>query len=612
MNGTIFINDKTWNINSVDVKFRQQLIDVEYKQIYSEIKPNAWLPISHDIKVETKLLGFRVHFQYLASLSKISLKTDSIVDQKIQKSLGQSKYQINNIKEELIAKKDGKELSKTESKINSIIKKEQLNKKETLQLVRLIKRQETEETNKSDNALEVTNNHVTEYDDSAYTTKDSIWNKIRQIPLSLEEVEIYASRDSLNLIISGDTIINKERRLIANIFVFNGFINTGNKSEKLQLPGLFRQLRINFNTVDGIIIDKTLFNYRKQYNKGKYFSVEPRIEFLFARKGTNKEIEFKSIYNAKKRAGLKANFGKVSEDYNHEKAISPSSNTISSLFMERNFSKIYQREFFKLEHSYDVKNGLVFTSSLNYENRIPRNNNSSFKLFNRKGISYTSNTPTNENITQDPILISNHQALVFNTSLSYTPHYFFKIKDEQKEMLYSNYPTFRLSYSQGLQGVFYTDSKFHLFEFSIEQSKPVRLIDQIGYMAGFGHFLGKAPNYFADYVGFSTNPNLFIQENSKNRFRLLDYYSFSSKTYYLEGHFTIEDNVLLLKRLPFLNKSNLTEMLNFNYLYTEQEKHFYEFGYGLKNILFLFDFEAYISFIDNKHDKSGFRLGIKF
>jgi hypothetical protein len=89
MKGIIYINNNTWNINSVDVKFRQQLIDVHYKQIYSEIKPNSWLPVNHDIKVETKLMGFKVHFQYVASLSKINLRTDSLVDFKIQKALGQ-------------------------------------------------------------------------------------------------------------------------------------------------------------------------------------------------------------------------------------------------------------------------------------------------------------------------------------------------------------------------------------------------------------------------------------------------------------------------------------------------------------------------------------------
>lgn len=612
MKGMIYLNDETWNINSVDVKFKQQLVNIHYKQIYSEIEPNAWLPINHDIKVETNLLGFKVHFQYMASLSDISLTTDSVIDLKIQQALKQNKADIAKIKEELIQAKANRKLSKTEEKINELIEKENLNKKETLKLVRLIKKQENAEQYKNDDDFEISKNHQTEYDDSAFVTKDSIWNLIRQIPLSTEESEIYVSRDSLNLIIDGDTIINKERRLIANLFVFNGFVKTPNKNERLQIPGLFRQLRLNFNTVDGITIDKTLFNYRRNYKGGRYYSIEPRIEFLLARKGTNKELSFTSLYNTKSRAGFNIDFGKVSEDFNREHAIEPIINTVSSLLFEENYKKIFQKEYLKIEHHFDIKNGLALSSSLELENRTQKQNNSSFKILNRKSKSYTSNIPNHSDIVLAPIQVANHQATSIAASLSYTPKYFYRIKDGRKEMLYSNYPTYSLNYEQGIKDIFGGDSEFYLLEFSIHQAREYKLLDQVSYYAGIGKFIGTKPNYFADYKAFTTTPFFISGQKQAYSFRLLDYYQFNARDYYLEGHFSVEDNALLLKRLPLFSETNLTEELHFNYLYTEQELHFYEFGYSLNRILLLLNLEVFVSFVDHKHDATGFRMSLKF
>ncbi len=84
MRGHIYINDLSWNINSVDVRFKQQLVDIEYKQLYSEIYKNAWMPISHEIKVKAALMGFKGHFKYIASISNIKIKTDPLVDKKIK------------------------------------------------------------------------------------------------------------------------------------------------------------------------------------------------------------------------------------------------------------------------------------------------------------------------------------------------------------------------------------------------------------------------------------------------------------------------------------------------------------------------------------------------
>ncbi|MCB0802475.1 MAG: carboxypeptidase-like regulatory domain-containing protein [Flavobacteriales bacterium] len=614
MKGIIYINDKTWNLNSIDVSFKQQLIDVSYKQIYSEIKPNAWMPINHDIRVETKLLGFKVHFQYLASLSNIVLKTDSVIDEKIRTSLKQKKADIEAIVEESYHYKEGEKASKTEQKIGELIHKEEINKREALKLVRLIKKQEQEEKAKSEQKeeFEVVRNHKIEYDDSAFVTKDSIWNKIRKIPLSKEESNIYVSRDSLNLIINGDTIINKERRFIGNLFLFNGYVKTKNKNSLLKLPGLFRQLRLNFNTVDGIVIDKTMFNYQYYFDKGKYIQFEPRIEFLLARPGLNKELIFNSIYHGKKRAGFILDIGKVSEDFNHKQAIPPLINTVSSLLFKENYSKIYQKEFLHLAHQVDLKNGLQLVAGFTYENRTQKQNNSSLSLLGPRKKSYTNNSPEHIDNYLYTKNLASHQAFKLQAELNFTPKQRYRMIRGVKTVLDSENPTFSLKYNQGIAGIYGSESKYELLEFTVQQARKVNLIDKISYSASLGKFLNHRASYFADYKSFNTTPFYIAGKNDTYSFRLLDYYAFNSNDYFLEGHFSVEDNALLLKRLPLLNQTALTEELHFNYLYTEQERHFYEFGYSINKILLFMNIETFVSFIDNKHNSTGFRLSLKF
>lgn len=612
MSGIIYINDKSWSLNKVDVNFRQQMVDLEYKQIYSEIKPNVWMPVNHEIRVETKLAGFKVHFQYLASLSNIEVKTDSLIEGKIRASLGQSQVNLSEAADDPRYKSPERDSSKTEKKISKLIQKEQLNKKETLQLVRLIKKQEQAEKNKSgEEALEITGSRKVEYADSAFASNDSLWDKIRTIPLSAEESSIYVSRDSLNLIIDGDTIINKERRLIANIFMFNGYLKLKDKSLRVRFPGLFRQLRIQYNTVDGLVIDKTLFSLTKTFKNGHEFYISPRIEFLTARPGMNKEFNSYYRYNGEKRARINLSAGKVSEDFNGSSALKPTINSISSLFREENFSKIYQKEYFKLSHQVDLINGLVWDVGFQYEERTQKQNNSNFTFFDSKKRSYSENFPNHRETRLMPGLISSHEAFTLESSLAYTHKHYFRMRGKKKEMLYSNYPTFRLKYRQGIPDVFGGQTQFQQLELSIEQTKSVKLIDAVSYYAGVGKFIQDKALPFADFQSFRTKPFLLSGASTFKSYRLLDYYAFNSNDFYFQGHFSIADNALLLKRTPILSNTNLEEEIHVNYLLTEQKRQFYEFGYSLNRILLFINAEAFVSFIDQKYEAFGLRLSLE-
>lgn len=608
MSGMIYINDRTWSLNSVDVRFKQQAIDIHYKQTYNQIEPNVWLPINHDIRVKTKLIGFEVDFQYLASLSNVEIKTDEVLDLKIKDALGKDEYLTKEVNQTVKDSIQQIALSKTEEKISSLITKESLTKKETFQLMRLIKKQEREESEKAPAEIDYDYNVI--YDDSAFAQSTN-WDSLRTIPLSLEESNIYVSRDSVNLIIDGDTIITDERRFIANLFVYNGLIKMPKKNQQLRVPGLFRRLSLQFNTVDGLAINKTLFNYKHLYSQGKYIEFEPSIGIITARKGMNKLLKFKSIYNYKKRSGFNMQVGKVTADFNGDNAILPTTNTIASLLFEENYAKLYQKEFINIEYQSDISDGWQWLSAVEYSHRTPQDNNSDFKIFNYKSKRYSENL-IDHPVIPNPRNILTNNSFTFSSELTYTPNQRYYFRKHEKYFVKSNKPTYGIEYEQSFKDVLGGENQFIRTALSVKQSRAIGLINEVSYQIAAGAFLQKGELPFYDFQSFATTPFFISRGDKKYTYRLLPYTSFNSNDYYLSGHLSVVDNVLLLKRLPFLNQTNLTEAFHFNYLLTEQDIHYTEVGYGLNRIFWLIDVELFSSFLNAEYEDFGFRMSIKF
>lgn len=605
--GEIYIVDGLWSIHSVDVKFKQNLATVSYKQFYSEIKKNTWFPINHEINVEAKLMGFEGNYKYLASISNITTTNDSVVDAKINTlvdlPLTGNEAAITN----KLTPEEKESLSKTQQKINDLMEKDKLSKSEALRLVQLIEKDNEEERKKNNEKqnLDVSSDREILYADSAFKETNTTWDSLRAVPLSEKEKAIYATNDSLERVENNDTIINKNRSLVGNVLFFNGKIKTKNKAVTLRIPGLLAAASLNFNTVDGFLLKKQLFSYNRKYKNGSFFEVVPSLQYAFAREDVMGNVLFKIQYNAKKRAGFYLNTGKQNADFNSDKPMNTFFNSVSTLFFKENLKKFYQKRFLEIGHQYDIANGLILTTSIEYAKRLALTNHSDFNVFDPKQNDYTSNIPV---ATNNLSLFEDHNSAQFSASLSYTPKYFYRFRNNQKRMLYSDYPTFTASYKQGVKGVFDSDTDFGVAEFSIAQRKKIKLIDRVNYYVGGGYFTNTNALKFADFKGFNTTPFYVSPRTDKNTFRLLDLYKYNSSDYFFEAHLDVEDNFLLLKRLPLFNLTNWSERVRFSYLRNEMLDNYYEIGYGLTKIFLMFDVEGFVSFKDDKQDAVGFRL----
>ena len=610
MSGFIYINDKVWNINNVDVEFQQPMATLNYEQLYSQVRPNVWMPINHRITADVEILGYEIQIKYLSTLSKLKVVTDAKVDEEILNSLQLAPAEIKfdgNIPPEKKVK-----LEKLDSKIEEIITKERVTKAESLKLLRLIKRKERqlEEKNDSLNKLELTSNKTVTYADSVFSQNDSIWNNNRTIPLSEQEKSIYVERDSLEKVTSGDTAIAQKRSFFGHLLFYNTAQFSKNKRLKFTPYGLLSSMTGEYNTVNGFTPYKTLFKLEWVDKNGKYFSFDPTVGYAISRNRWLAEGKIKAQYSGAKRGSFFAHFGRLTDDFNREEPIPLLGNSIASLFYTQNDKKLFESDFFKIGHQIDIVNGIQLITKLDFEDRTALRNNSNFTIVDWWGANYTSNEPINNDVANDNSLLANNESLSLDIELNYTPKQFFKMKDGTKQVLRTKFPTFTANYRQGIKEIFSSDANYQFVSFGVTQDLSIRLIDRVTYHVESGTFIQNNSTFFADYKNFNAQSLFFLNNDLANSFKLIDNYRFNANDQYLEAHVTIEDNRILLKRLPFFSKSGILETINVNYLITEQNINYSEVGYSVNRIFLGMKIGVYAAFEDAEFAAWNIRIGL--
>ena len=152
---------------------------------------------------------------------------------------------------------------------------------------------------------------------------------------------------------------------------------------------------LSFNTVQGYNFSLGL-NFTKRYNDYKNFiSFDGLLNYSFETERLRAGVKGTYKFNAINNAELSVSAGTKTEQFNSEVPISRILNSISSLFFEKNFMKLYDRTFTKVNYSMALFNGFSFSSSLSYEKRNALFNTTDFVLFPKADVNYSSNNPLN-------------------------------------------------------------------------------------------------------------------------------------------------------------------------------------------------------------------------
>ena len=420
--------------------------------------------------------------------------------------------------------------------------------------------------------------------------KDSLfWRGSRPVPLTDEELKDYIKKDSLQVLRHSkpylDSLDAKSNKP-GVLSLLTGY--TYKNSFQKWSAGYEGPIRkINFNTVQGWNSQAGL-TFSKWYddNQTNTFGAAIRADYGIAEDRLRFTASILRNFNWKDKLRLSISGGSKVAQFNDSEPISPFINSVSTLFFERNYMKLYELNFGRIGYSQEVFNGLHLYASAGYENRQQLFNNTDYVMIPNKGVSYTSNNPlapndfNNAAITEHNIVKSKLRARI-NFAQKY-----FSNPDMKFNIGNNKFPELNLSVENGTA---ITESKYDYtkFEASVNQSISLGNKGQFYYNIKGGTFANGDGISFIDYKHFNGNQTrVGTSPNYTNVFNLMPYYEFSTSKSYFEGHLEHDFRGWILGKIPGINQLNLNLIAGAHFLSTEERKPYSEFSVGIDNLGF--------------------------
>ncbi len=597
--GYIQIVEDYWSIHSLDLKTTKLGIGFRVKQIYAPVMERVWLPVTHDVGVEGKVLGFEFEGAYLATVSNydVTLNPDldvdiEVIDEKVEEELA----------EELEGKFEKKETSEIQQLLES---GEEVTRKQLNKVIRAYEKSEFKELENP----EIIGNRTMKIDSMAYDRDSAYWAKLRPIPLTKDEAKGYKTADSLATIrkmeAEGDTLNRKRNSGAFNLYdilLGDRYKITDKTYFQIHTPQSY------YNTVEGFNVDYRL-SFSKTFENGNWLSFGPTARYAFAREKLSGIFSTQlGLGEREKRTDLTIRGGRYISQINRDEPIHPLVNTFMALFFERNYMKIYEKDFVEFKYRKKINSKLNLRFGVAYEKRYELTNNTSYRFFDAEGERFTPNAPFNESITSTSF--PDHEALTVDMQLNYKPWQKFRIYNDKKYAVDGSSPLFELDYRKGIPSVGNASIDYDLLEVGVQYDFNIGVRGLVDLKLKAGKFLTRDSLSFIDYKHFLGNRTPFATASPVGSYRLLDYYKYSTNDKYFTANVHYQFRKFLLTQIPLVRLSGVRESFFTNYLANDLTTSYVELGYGINYILRIFRLEAVTSFEGGKYRDFGVRLGV--
>ena len=460
-------------------------------------------------------------------------------------------------------------------------------------------------------------NEVLSFEDKANKKDTLFWNKIRPVPLTIEELKDYKLKDSIKVIRKSkkylDSVDRKRNKFKISKLLLGYNYQNSYKDWNLNVGSPI--LNSMFNTVQGWHTNMDLSFYKKYKEKHQSFWVNTVLDYGLSDKQFRPSGKVTYQFNEKNRPFLSVSGGRKISQFNSSNPISPVINAVSTLFFERNYAKFYDKSFAEISYGKEIINGLSFNSTISYEDRKPVFNTTDYVTLNRDDIIYSSNNHLEPNnyISAD---FDPHDIYKFslNTSIRFGQK-FISLPNRKVNLWSNKYPKINLGYTKGFAAGD-SNHNFDLVQARIFQNLQLGNKGSFDYNIKTGKFLSADEISFIDYKHFNGNQtHVNLEGNYINSFYLLPYYDFSSNSEYAELHAQHHFDGYLLRKVPLLNKLQFKLVVGMNALLTKENKPYTEYSVGLDNIgfgKFRFLRVDYVRSNYNGKSSDGFMFGLSF
>lgn len=453
------------------------------------------------------------------------------------------------------------------------------------------------------------NNVIRRYEDSANKKTMAYWDSIRPLPLLVEEIRDYQKKDSLEKVRESPAYLDsldkiRNKLSVGDVLLTGKTFSKRKEQTTLRFDPLINSL--NFNTVEGGVL-LIAPQWRKQYEGRKALSITPEFRYGFANKHFNPSLSLIYSFGKKYFQSLQISGGKKVFQFNNAAPISESINTIYTLMREQNFMKIYEADFLRINYNSGIGNGLNFSGAVQFQNRRPLNNLPDIAFWkNFPDRTFTSNYPSELGAGA----MVSHRALLLSVGFSWVPGSKYIEYPDRKVNIGSGYPTFNLSVTKALPGIFGADANYTKWRLNISDEMNLGLAGELKYAFTTGGFLQRDKVYEPDQIHFMGNQVIFASAFT-NSFQLAPYYRYSN-TASLYGAANLEYhlNGLLTNKIPGFKKLNWFLVIGANGLLIEKGNYYLEYFAGLENIFKVLRVDYIRSVEQGGTQRSGIRIAL--
>ncbi len=621
--GTIYIVDQLWCIHSLDLTNNNIVGTIRIRELGTPVQDGIWMPVSYNFDVNVKVLGFKSDIGYTSSIKYLEITPDAGL---------KKPDEFVSIPAERTLLSDTLQLSRNEERIGKILNKEELSNRDMVTLARLMK-EESESESESEIADTVSQNtggsgkttFVIEKD--AASKDKEYWTSVRPVPLTPDEQKSLVSADSLKLIhneaanISVDTLdrsdTRKGRRFLRNMDdIIFGHTWSDTSGISFRSGGLVNPGKISFNTVDGLAYG-TDFSLTKKFSDGSRMLIIPELRYAFSRKQLMWKINANFTTSGKRPGQFYVRAGDISKDFNQAGGIDPLVNSLTTLFLRRNFMKLYESHYVNLGYRAGVANGVTLLFNAGYDDRRMLQNNTDYSFFSRQR-EFTVNTPHNSILTPEnlPIYLpENQKHFSFEVNADIDPGKWSRTSGRRGVKERSAWPDFTITWKHGMnQDPLNLDSyrHFDMLKLEVADNYDVGAFSEFRWRFRTGTFINREALTFVDFFHFNAQPFWFLPGQYEDAVMLPDYYALSTSDVFGEFHAKYTSPYLLIKLLPLVSNTLIRENISLLYLGSEFHGNYVEVGYSLSQIFFFAEAGIYFGFDDLRYKSTGIKLTIRF
>jgi hypothetical protein len=309
--------------------------------------------------------------------------------------------------------------------------------------------------------------------------------------------------------------------------------------------------------------------------------------------------------------------GITSTDISNGRSINTLLNSATTLFLKKNYLKLYETRYLTLAYRREIVNGLNIELSAGYEDRRLLDNTTDFSFIKSSKV-YSDNIPDNDYLAagSNPINALRDQGHAdFVTNVTFTPNQRYSIYKGNKVPRDSDWPTFNLTWKHGINEFSeLSDSykHFDMIRLEVHKQHDIGAFSQFRWRLRTGGYLNNTDLTYYDFFHFNSQPLPLLLDNYQDAFMLPAYYSLSTPEFYGEVHVKYTTPYLLIKILPGLSKTLMRENLSLSYLGSRFHSNYTEIGYSISEIFILAELEVYVGFEDINYKSVGTKLVLRF